>query len=1473
MRNVHRHARLSKRRQSAPENYDPDANRVEYLQAFGEFKERASLYKQSTNREGSEATGSQSTNTATDQSNSNGYQQQDQPKSGTTKGYSLPNKIARSLFGGSPRRKTNTANNTLAVNENNNSIYTNEILEFDGNCINDGSFVATAQSPPTSFYKNNSIPFSPSAQRSMKIQSELSSAPIRSKASSAPIQAETLSAPIQAEASSAPIQAEASSAPIQAEASSAPIQAEASSAPKTVSKIEEARQRAYKKLLDYIRPKAKSGNASNSSGAYRQYDLDSSDVEERTLKKSNGQDIPQETYNEIASAFEDMAQLNGYVPRNERDIHNNSYNSRAMQSFEHGITGISPLSEFSSYRRCEGLIDENFGFLDDTKWGKNCMDESDLCTANDEALGMRVKDESDERLRQQEIEYYLSGIEPVHKCSRNTNSLVSPQVSKQPVYVMECKAKDIQPIISSLQNTTSTPFQLSAGCFRQNIVSLKKCSPRDSASIRLVEEAIERDFDILSKVKHPNIVALMAVSCNRKLINHMTLVMEQVDYTLNFYLHQMERSFTLLECTSITYQISSAIGYLHACGYIHSNISSHNILFRERPCSVKLSSFELATDIDCSTIRAEIESCYPQLCTQQSVGLDDDNVALKEHYKKQSKRTTYEEHDYIDIPSKYLMYDTTYRRHLSEHNFTAPELLAADRRFVFPTPKTDVYSLCLLLWELLNHCVPFAVYNRLDMERMIATEKLNLPFFERDRCYSFMGIFGAGLAIRPENRTMDVPALMTRLSNIEADILMGFANIRNADSIERDYVNCQQQTPSEYLDDTVTSSLSFEMNGNIVDMTNDIILSPSLLAFDQSLNECERTSTKKIKKKPARNGHRIRELFPSVDENFVANGGVHEYSSVHGEDRGHFVDLNKSFMEMSNDIRRHVFYDIDEDEKLNKNLAELAENLCRNILNDTEENISIDYQPQEVHSKFVAQSSAEPKNANNVPTVVGFSVKNRNLNNSKTCGNFLETLVPSAAKNLFNFSNEYDFDSEGRMHDAMPNFARQNKLRRNAWLSNQEPNTSRKDNKSEHMVEGDDKEAVPVDVYKKVNVSVRIVHNKMTPEKVAPKVTEVQPKDVNEERPSVLSKIQFFNSANQAATTRTSLSTHKHPIAPVKVDQVVSDNNPVSSSDKIVNEHVDAVASKESKFVNNNVVLSDNSKAERNVVMNELTDAMHNLHKRPLDPPQKKQLFENKLWKRELDICNRSLNSSEGSCESKIVTPKIRSVRDTIMKFEKRSATKNQSTSNSSSTSNELVKSSPKPITTSQPNHQKQNDSPTLIKRTIYSEQILSGIDLSPLDNPLFKFGGQKVATRVSMRQVRQTSSADVGANNRRQMGGKTDIQHTMCGNEVQLLNFNSSGCGPSGAATKCFNCAMCSDQLETLTYEPIDSIGNISDSNLLPESPTRCGQVRVKNQDTRSIEDLYIDDDFVHGLGANMELQSNYSDSLIFDLISSGLY
>lgn len=858
--------------------------------------------------------------------------------------------------------------------------------------------------------------------------------------------------------------------------------------------------------------------------------------------------------------------------------------------------------------------------------------------------------------------------------------------------------------------------------------------------MQLIEEAIERDCEILSKVKHPNIVILMAACFQRKLMNHMTLVLEPVDYTLSFYLHQMDKSFSILESISIVQQIASAAIYLHECGYIHSNISSHNVLVRERPWNVKLSSFELAVaaDIDSSTIQREMEKHFPEWIAGD---LSDSNIDQSMEPIGDGSSTGESE-----CPSKYLVYYKVYREFLSVHNFIAPELLQMHERFVYPSTKTDVYSLCLLLWEILNHCVPFAVYSKVDMERMIASKKLNLPFFERSRCYFFMDVFRAGLAVTVDDRSIDVPQLIELLENIELELLTGGQLVPDeSNAADHEYVNYPQPDyHSNFIDETILSAMSDEpiitSNMNAV---NDFVLSPSLLDFDISLKECERTSTKKLRKKPQRQfiKNRIRELFPELNEN----------DGAHRMDESTFTELNESFMELSENIRRHVIDDIGEDEKLNENLALIADDLRRKILNDTMDvTTANDCGP--------AVEIDEPKMKQKIPAVVGFSVKNKMLDSSKSYGNILDGPVASShgvAKKLF----KSEFELDDPVYTAMPNtpIARQNYITRNAWLSNRQPT-----NGIESMTMENKDSKSPEDD-KKVNVSVRIVHSKVTPKK---KTVATQPKEVDEGRPSILSKIKFFNETSKPE------SSVKPSPASVKVDDAAtsskSKNFPI----------VPVVTGKQDDCSDKKLVQSDGK-----TMINELTAAVQqHLHK-PSDQP--KQLFENKLWKRELDICNRSLNSSDGGGNgSKIVTPKFRSVRDTILKFEKRT---NRSPSSSDGSPTELQATG----------ERKPNESPTLIKRTVYSERIVAGIDLTPVND----FAGQKVATRVSLRQVRQTSS-DVSGTKRRQITGKMDVRHTICGSEIELLSFNAQpGPGPSNAVTKyvCYKCAsrMSSDELK----------------------------------------------------------------------------
>lgn len=333
-----------RRRESAPPtsevNYDPNANREQYLQAFDEFKQRGSLYNQLTIREESEENGSQSTDSARNKvTNENEGETtkhySKSGKAGKTVRHSLPNKMSRSSLNGSSHKKTNTPNSTLIIPENNNTIYVNEIIEFEGNnCMIDTSFGATDQSPPKTFYRNNSNPFPSDGKKPEKVKSD-------------------------------------------------------TSARKPHKTLEESRQRACGKLLRYIRPKAKTDPSSSSSGEYKQYDLEAtlSDDDEIILKKSNGQDIPIDVYDEIVNVLGNVVTRNASYDQLKHQMKQNSPAKPTM--VENGISGISQLSEFTSFRRCEGVVDDNFGFLNDTEWN-NCLgDESESDMSDDQEINVK----------------------------------------------------------------------------------------------------------------------------------------------------------------------------------------------------------------------------------------------------------------------------------------------------------------------------------------------------------------------------------------------------------------------------------------------------------------------------------------------------------------------------------------------------------------------------------------------------------------------------------------------------------------------------------------------------------------------------------------------------------------------------------------------------------------------------------------------------------------------------------------------------------------------------------------------------------------------------------------------------------------------------------------------------------------------------------------------------------------------------
>lgn len=225
--------------------------------------------------------------------------------------------------------------------------------------------------------------------------------------------------------------------------------------------------------------------------------------------------------------------------------------------------------------------------------------------------------------------------------------------------------------------------------------------------------------------------------------------------------------------------VASATQYLHECGLVHSNISSHSVLIREEPFAVKLSSFELTTEI---LPRESLSKIYhPLVVSDEDKNLmmtEPAEAALAEKYYKLSKqhffnRTSlpnFRNAQDEDDPDSRLPYSVAFRRMFSMHFYQPPELLIPSYdgklKYVLPTTRSDIFSLALLLWESLNHCVPFVVFNHDELILAFKKNDAKLPFLDKTAT-AFMEIFDVCLRVNPADRLSDASEFVSMLEQIQ----------------------------------------------------------------------------------------------------------------------------------------------------------------------------------------------------------------------------------------------------------------------------------------------------------------------------------------------------------------------------------------------------------------------------------------------------------------------------------------------------------------------------------------------------------------------------------------------------------------------------------------------------------------------------------------------------------------------------------
>lgn len=237
-----------------------------------------------------------------------------------------------------------------------------------------------------------------------------------------------------------------------------------------------------------------------------------------------------------------------------------------------------------------------------------------------------------------------------------------------------------------------------------------------------------------------------------------------------------------------------------------------------------------------------------------------------------------------EIPAKYLPYYIPYRRTMSMFNYQAPELLSHFVKFVFPTRQSDTYAITLLLWELLNRCIPFEKYDEAELNELLKTNYplKFLPIKEEERCQRFHEIIERGLKREPSTR-IELERIISKLNGIELEI--GRENDKqkspikvepkpkeksHAENLKVDdgekatpdksisKISSIGLSPSENMVSPMNNAISSALQRSILDFNK--LLSPRRIGHDDAL---ERSSTLKKRRKttPTRHNKNGRDLF------------------------------------------------------------------------------------------------------------------------------------------------------------------------------------------------------------------------------------------------------------------------------------------------------------------------------------------------------------------------------------------------------------------------------------------------------------------------------------------------------------------------------------------------------------------------------------------------------------------------------------
>ncbi|XP_063446095.1 uncharacterized protein LOC134725825 isoform X5 [Mytilus trossulus] len=239
------------------------------------------------------------------------------------------------------------------------------------------------------------------------------------------------------------------------------------------------------------------------------------------------------------------------------------------------------------------------------------------------------------------------------------------------------------------------------------------------------------EAEYIGKLRHPNILMLMGV-CQTNNLENMVLLFERIDEgSLYEVLHQKLERLSSSHIHDITYQISSALVFLHEQNVIHCFVTSHAIMLVNPHCA-KLANFEYV--VDCEKVDVGLKSFVNQNMYQ--------NVA---------------------------------------YNWMAPEIMNASS----PSMASDVYSFAVVIWEMFHGEVPWGKLDTETVHYKILKEREQLEI-ETDRIpEAFMLILKHCLQLDPLHRKLQMYNIRNILTIPKQNVLQYMESLLNIEEVKK----------------------------------------------------------------------------------------------------------------------------------------------------------------------------------------------------------------------------------------------------------------------------------------------------------------------------------------------------------------------------------------------------------------------------------------------------------------------------------------------------------------------------------------------------------------------------------------------------------------------------------------------------------------------------------------------------------------